>query len=300
MRVRSRSSQCERCRRAQSRYSYDVPTSRDAPCRRRFGRLPDDVDRRAALSAEHFRSVSPNRTKFTYVINRYYDPTTDQFISVDPLAALTGQPYAFAGDDPVNSSDPLGDIATNQFGQGCGEVVSDCNQASSQEDADCPTSNPTCGSIPPQGPPTAYGDTGGASLAAVVNPVAGDSAPKAQPLSDLEAYGPICGVSCEDAEDGSYVQLCFAYVGVFCVSFGGKIHVSVGIGLGTPGITASGGRVSGATGDQYLCGESVSAGGNYVVGGEVGKNPGAHDIAGGPQFGTPGVGAYVTYGLLNC
>jgi RHS repeat-associated protein len=41
-------------------------------------------------------------------INRYYDPTTGQFLSVDPLVDATGQPYAYTGDDPVNGVDPLG------------------------------------------------------------------------------------------------------------------------------------------------------------------------------------------------
>jgi hypothetical protein len=41
-------------------------------------------------------------------VDRYYDPTTDQFLSVDPDLAETGQPYAFTGDDPLNKTDPLG------------------------------------------------------------------------------------------------------------------------------------------------------------------------------------------------
>jgi hypothetical protein len=41
-------------------------------------------------------------------VDRYYDPSTDQFISVDPDVAETGQPYAFTGDDPLNETDPLG------------------------------------------------------------------------------------------------------------------------------------------------------------------------------------------------
>jgi hypothetical protein len=41
-------------------------------------------------------------------IDRYYDPGTDQFLSVDPLLSQTGQPYAFTGDDPLNVTDPLG------------------------------------------------------------------------------------------------------------------------------------------------------------------------------------------------
>ena len=47
-------------------------------------------------------------TGFLYLINRYYDPATGQFLSVDPLVGLTGQPYSYAGNDPVNASDPSG------------------------------------------------------------------------------------------------------------------------------------------------------------------------------------------------
>jgi uncharacterized protein RhaS with RHS repeats len=46
---------------------------------------------------------APERT-----INRYYDPTTDQFLSIDPDVADTDEPYLYTGDDPLNSSDPLG------------------------------------------------------------------------------------------------------------------------------------------------------------------------------------------------
>ncbi|MHB8379748.1 MAG: RHS repeat-associated core domain-containing protein [Acidimicrobiales bacterium] len=41
-------------------------------------------------------------------MNRYYDPTTDQFISIDPLVATTNQPYVFTNDNPLNATDPLG------------------------------------------------------------------------------------------------------------------------------------------------------------------------------------------------
>ena len=43
-----------------------------------------------------------------YLIGRYYDPSTGQFLSADPLVALTGQPYVYTGDDPVNAIDPNG------------------------------------------------------------------------------------------------------------------------------------------------------------------------------------------------
>ncbi|HVA53740.1 MAG TPA: RHS repeat-associated core domain-containing protein, partial [Acidimicrobiales bacterium] len=41
-------------------------------------------------------------------INRYYDPTTDQFISIDPMVAQTSQPYVFTNDNPLNAEDPMG------------------------------------------------------------------------------------------------------------------------------------------------------------------------------------------------
>lgn len=43
-----------------------------------------------------------------YLINRYYDPATAQFLNVDPLVDLTSAPYRYAGDNPTNVSDPLG------------------------------------------------------------------------------------------------------------------------------------------------------------------------------------------------
>ena len=39
---------------------------------------------------------------------RYYDPATGEFMSVDPDVSQTDRPYAYAGDDPVNESDPTG------------------------------------------------------------------------------------------------------------------------------------------------------------------------------------------------
>ena len=51
--------------------------------------------------------VDPN-TGLIYLRARYYDPTTGQFLSVDPLVAETGQPYSYANDDPINETDPTG------------------------------------------------------------------------------------------------------------------------------------------------------------------------------------------------
>jgi RHS repeat-associated protein len=47
-------------------------------------------------------------TGLIYLINRYYDPQTGQFISVDPAVGQTHQPYQYTGDNPVNHVDPTG------------------------------------------------------------------------------------------------------------------------------------------------------------------------------------------------
>jgi RHS repeat-associated protein len=41
-------------------------------------------------------------------VGRYYDPQTGQFLTIDPLVDVTGQPYSYAGSDPVNIGDPSG------------------------------------------------------------------------------------------------------------------------------------------------------------------------------------------------
>ncbi|MDP9372357.1 MAG: RHS repeat-associated core domain-containing protein [Chloroflexota bacterium] len=46
-----------------------------------------------------------------YLRARYYDPSTGQFITRDPLQDVTRQPYSYATNSPVNSTDPSGKIA---------------------------------------------------------------------------------------------------------------------------------------------------------------------------------------------
>jgi RHS repeat-associated protein len=58
-----------------------------------------------------FQGSYSDPTGLIYSINRYYDPTTDQFLSVDPDVATTDQPYAFTDDNPLNAEDPLGLLA---------------------------------------------------------------------------------------------------------------------------------------------------------------------------------------------
>jgi RHS repeat-associated protein len=46
-----------------------------------------------------------------YLINRYYDPATGQFTSLDPDVDQTLQPYAYTAGSPVNSTDPTGEAS---------------------------------------------------------------------------------------------------------------------------------------------------------------------------------------------
>jgi RHS repeat-associated protein len=45
-----------------------------------------------------------------YLRARYYDPRTGQFLTRDPLVAISGAAYAYGGDDPLNATDPSGDL----------------------------------------------------------------------------------------------------------------------------------------------------------------------------------------------
>jgi RHS repeat-associated protein len=50
-------------------------------------------------------------TGYQYLRSRYYDPTTGQFLSVDPALRVTGAPYSYAADSPVGAADPTGNWA---------------------------------------------------------------------------------------------------------------------------------------------------------------------------------------------
>ena len=56
----------------------------------------------------HGNAYNDPESRLIYLINRYYDPATAQFLTVDPAVATTNAPYTYAGDDPVNNSDPTG------------------------------------------------------------------------------------------------------------------------------------------------------------------------------------------------
>ena len=47
-------------------------------------------------------------TGLYYLRARYYDPATAQFLTRDPLVALTGSAYGYGGGNPLNAADPSG------------------------------------------------------------------------------------------------------------------------------------------------------------------------------------------------
>jgi RHS repeat-associated protein len=74
-----------------------------------------------------YASGYTDATGLSYLINRYYDPQTGQFLNLDSLADLTERPYIYSGDDPVNLVDPSGQCAASAAtldpGQsGCGAI----------------------------------------------------------------------------------------------------------------------------------------------------------------------------------
>ena len=52
--------------------------------------------------------IASDPTGLIYLINRYHDPATGQFPSVDPLASMTLSPYGYSSGDPISQTDPLG------------------------------------------------------------------------------------------------------------------------------------------------------------------------------------------------
>ena len=61
-----------------------------------------------------------------FLNNRYYDPATGVFVSVDPLVGRTGTPYLYANGNPSTFSDPNGLCAHNNGRQGYDDGKGDC------------------------------------------------------------------------------------------------------------------------------------------------------------------------------
>jgi RHS repeat-associated protein len=94
---------------------------------------PESSSGTAAITPFGYAGGYTDPTGLIYFINRYYDPATGQFISVDPLLAQTLQPYSYTNGDPVNATDPSGQSLPPEGGQGdpCGVGQSNCSGANS-------------------------------------------------------------------------------------------------------------------------------------------------------------------------
>ncbi len=72
-------------------------------------------------------TTAPVRTRVGGAACRYCDPDTAQLTTPDPLYAITGSRYGYAGNDPVNGSDPtglfcVGDLCTDGITGTLGEA----------------------------------------------------------------------------------------------------------------------------------------------------------------------------------
>jgi len=63
-------------------------------------------------------------TRLVYLRAREYDPATGQFMSSDPLRALTREPYSYAEDNPLNEVDPSGLLSIGELAGGIEQGVS--------------------------------------------------------------------------------------------------------------------------------------------------------------------------------
>ncbi|MGO9965542.1 MAG: RHS repeat-associated core domain-containing protein, partial [Acidimicrobiales bacterium] len=78
------------------------------PCQRTLCR-----DRDASATSSHdlsrcVRRCREHSSSTPVGVGRYYDPTTGQFLCVDPDVRDSGVGYAYADDNPVSDSDPTG------------------------------------------------------------------------------------------------------------------------------------------------------------------------------------------------
>jgi RHS repeat-associated protein len=68
----------------------------------------------ASTPLEYGGQYTDAATGLQYLQARYYDPSTGQFLTVDPLVAMTATPYGYASDNPLNRMDRSG------LDSGCG------------------------------------------------------------------------------------------------------------------------------------------------------------------------------------
>lgn len=109
----------------------------------------------APLSLPGFTGVTLPGSGLDDMHARDYNPSTGAFTSVDPLAATTGEIYAYAGDIPVSQTDPSGAITCPSWLPGCEVITGIQNRISADISTwwrewwtDNPCNNPAAASAP--------------------------------------------------------------------------------------------------------------------------------------------------------
>jgi RHS repeat-associated protein len=77
-------------------------------------------------------------TGLQYLRARYYDPTTTQFLTRDPIAATTRSNYAYVNGNPTNATDPSG-LCGPLCGAAIGAVIEAGSQTWQRASAGCDT-----------------------------------------------------------------------------------------------------------------------------------------------------------------
>jgi RHS repeat-associated protein len=73
-----------------------------------YGKLSASTGNAAVTRLGFAGQYTDPETGFEYLRARYYDPGTAQFLTRDPLVALTVDPYGYAAGSPLNFTDPTG------------------------------------------------------------------------------------------------------------------------------------------------------------------------------------------------
>ncbi len=170
-----------------------------------------------------------------YLRARSYDPTTGQFLSVDPEIGVTGQPYEYADDDPVNASDPTGQWFFGVCLGGGGEAVAGAGVSGQIED---------CLDFGNFGWAFTTSVSGGADVGGGVGGTGslGVTFGNASTVQELAGSSGYVGVS-GDALAGGYGSFSADPTGGWSVEVGGSIgpdaHIEGGGGVGCTVVDAS-------------------------------------------------------------
>ena len=192
-----------------------------------------------------------------YLINRYYDPGSGQFLTVDPAVQATGQRYAGFSDNPLNLTDPFG------------LSVGYCSPG------DCPTEHggnavinfAGTGNPAGQRPPSA-GTQGYSQSVIGVSATALVPASSSQ-LASIASSNPGAKAAVNDyvQTPKSFGSLCVNLIAVNqdCLTFTADgVYVSTGVGIGTPGVTGSYGITQGESINSAMTGWSTCVDGAFA------------------------------------